>query len=261
MATPNQWSIREAGIATFYDLVDGHAIVTLDTLKTSGVETTGETVYARGGRGNAKIVGFSSNREAKLTLEDAIFDNEAIAMLTGNDILAGVKVVDRMDVVEVTSNKATLPKSPKGALTTVYVVNADGTNGDEITLGTPATNASDYSISGKDLTLHSTITNGTKIRVYYKVETSSDAKSVKVTSDAFGGSFRVTVDVLVVDTFSKKAYQGQIRIPNAKFEDNFNLDFNADGDPSTLSLPLEILKSPVSTDMWELVIFDEDSII
>ena len=51
MATPNQWAIREAGEATFFDLVDGHAIVTLTTLKTSGVETTGETAYSRGGRG------------------------------------------------------------------------------------------------------------------------------------------------------------------------------------------------------------------
>ncbi len=48
MATPNQWSIRDAGEATFYDLVTGKAKVTLTTLKTSGVETTGETVYARG---------------------------------------------------------------------------------------------------------------------------------------------------------------------------------------------------------------------
>lgn len=48
MATPNRFAIRDAGSATFYSLVDGHAIVTLNTLKTSGVETSGETVYARG---------------------------------------------------------------------------------------------------------------------------------------------------------------------------------------------------------------------
>ena len=49
MATPNRFAIRAAGSATFYRL-DGtkDAIVTLRTLKTSGVETTGETTYARG---------------------------------------------------------------------------------------------------------------------------------------------------------------------------------------------------------------------
>lgn len=261
MATPNRWSIREAGEATFYSLVDNHAIVTLTTLKTSGVETTGETVYARGGRGNAKIVGFSSNREAKLTLEDAIFDNEAVAMLTGNDILEGKKIIDRHDVLSVTSSKVSLPKTPKGALISVYVVNPDGTNGKEYTLGTPATNQQEYSIAGKELTFHSSVVNDSKIRVYYKVETASDAKTVRVTSDKFGGSFRVAVDVLVVDVFTKKAFQGQLSVANAKFEDNFNLDFAADGDPATLTLPMEILKNPVGTDMWELIIYDEDAIV
>jgi len=63
MATPNRWAIRDAGEASFFSLVDGHVIVTLPSLKTSGVSTKGTTTYARGGRGNAKLVGFSSDRE------------------------------------------------------------------------------------------------------------------------------------------------------------------------------------------------------
>lgn len=261
MATPNRWAIREAGEASFYSLVNGKAIVTLRTLKTSGVETSGETVYARGGRGNAKLVGFSSNRESRLSLEDAIFDNEAVAMLTGNDLVAGTRTIDRNEAKSVTSSKITLSKTPKGALISVFKVNPDGTNGDEITLGTPTTNTGEYSILAKELTFHSTVTNGTNIRVYYKVETASDAKTVKVTSDKFGGTFRVVIDVLVVDEFTKKAFQGQLIVPNAKFEDNFNLDFAADGDPSAMTLPLEVLKSPVNTDMWELVIYDDETVL
>jgi hypothetical protein len=48
MATPNRWAIKEAGEVSFFNLATGKAITTLTTLKTSGVETTGETVYARG---------------------------------------------------------------------------------------------------------------------------------------------------------------------------------------------------------------------
>jgi hypothetical protein len=223
MATPNRFAIKEAGIASFFDLTTGKAIVTLATLKTSGVETTGETVYARGGRGNAKLVGFSTNREAKITLQDAIFDNKAIAMLTGNDLVAGVKKVDKNEIQSVTSNTLTLSKTPAGAILSVFKLNADGTNGVEYTLGTPASNATDYSVSGKVLTFHTSVTNSTQFRIYYQVNTASDAKSMKVSSDQFGKSFRVTLDVLVVDEFTKAAFQGQLRIPNAKFEDNFNL--------------------------------------
>lgn len=261
MATPNRWSIREAGEASFYDLTTGKAIVTLTTLKTSGVETTGETVYARGGRGNAKLIGFSSNRESNLSLEDAIFDNEAVAMLTGNDLVAGVKTIDRHETQSITSNKLTLDKTPKGALVSVFKINADGTNGEEYTLGTPSTNEKEYSITDKELTFHTGVANGTLFRIYYKVETATDTKTVKVTSDMFGGTFKVVLDVLVVDEFTKKAFQGQLIVPNAKFMDNFNLAFSADGDPATLNLEMEVLKSPTSTDMWELVIFDEDAIV
>jgi hypothetical protein len=261
MTTPNRWGIREAGEVSFYSLSTGKAMVTLSTLKTSGVETTGETVYAQGGRGNARLIGFSSNRQATITLQDAIFDNTAIAMLTGNDLVAGVKKVDLNELQTVTSNTVTLAKTPQGAIVSVFKLNADGTNGQEYTLGTPATNAMEYSVAGKVLTFHSTVTNGTKFRIYYQANTATDAKTIKVTSDQFGKSFRVVMSVLVVDEFTKEAYEGQLRIPNAKFEDNFNLSFSADGDPAVLDLNMEILKSPTSTDMWELVVYDESAIV
>ena len=102
MATPKRWAVREAANVTFFRLNDkagengwakGDPVVTLNTLKMTDVETSGETTYAQGGRGNAKLVGFSSNREARVTMQDAIFDNAALAMMTGNDIKTGSKEV------------------------------------------------------------------------------------------------------------------------------------------------------------------------
>jgi hypothetical protein len=182
-------------------------------------------------------------------------------MLTGNDLVNGVKKVDRRENGTVTSSKITLQKTPQGALVSVFKLNADGTNGAEYTLGTPATNPTEYSISGKEITFHSGVVNGTQFRIYYQVNTSTDAKTVKVSADQFGKSFRVVMDVLVVDEFTKAAFQGQLRIPNAKFEDNFNLSFAADGDPAVLDLNMEILKSATSADMWELVVYSDADII
>ena len=258
MATPNRWAIRDAGKASFFDLVTGKAIVTLDTLKTTGVETTGETVYAQGGEGNVRVVGFSSNRQARLSLQDCVFDNSAVAMLTGNNLATGKKEVYKSpEVGTVTSAKITLTKTPKGAIVSVFKRNTDGTNGEEYTLGTPATNAKEYSVNGKELTFHNSVTNDTKFNIYYKYETDSTARSVKVTSDKFGGTFKVVVDVLVRDVETKADFKGQIIVPNAKFEDNFNISLAADGDPAVLDLNMEVLKAPASTDMWELVIFDD----
>jgi len=260
MATPKRFAIRDCGEATFFSLTTLKPIVTLSTLKTSGVETSGETKYSRGGLGNAKLVGFSSNREAKITLEDAIFDNKAIAMLTGNDPTTAAVVIDYNESKASLSDAVTLTKTPVGDPLGVFLVNADGTNGTEYTKGDPA-NASEYSISGKVITVPAATADSTLFRVYYKVTTDATANTIKVTSDQFGKSFRVILDVVVRDEYTKADYAGQIRIPNAKFEDNFKMDFSADGDPATLSLPLEILKSTTTTDMWQLVIYDEALIV
>jgi len=261
MATPNRFSLRDAGAFTFYRLDgDKGAIVTLNTLKTSGVETSGETVYARGGFGNAKLVGFSSNREAKITLEDAIFDIQALGMITGNIVKEGAKDIDFNEILSVdSSNTVTLSKKVYGIPVGVYILNADGTLGAKIEKGGSAS-AGKYSMANQVITFHTDVPQGTKVKVYYMTKTAVDAKTVKVTTDAFGKSFRVVGDIIVRDEYTQADYAGQLRIPVAKFEDNFSLSLAADGDPATLSLPLEILKDPTSTDMWELVIYDENEI-
>ena len=261
MATPNRFALRDAGSFTFYRL-DGNkeAVVTLNTLKTSGIETSGETVYARGGFGNAKLVGFSSNREAKITLEDAIFDVEALAMITGNEIERTAKEIDVQDILTVDgSNTVTLTKKIYGEPITVALLNDNGSLGQKLEKAVSAS-AGKYAIDGQVITFHTDVEQGTKIKVYYATKTAVDASSIKVTTDAFGKSFRVVGDIIVRDEFTKQDYAGQIRIPCAKFEDNFSLSLASDGDPATLSLPLEILKDPTSTDMWELVIYDAEEI-
>ena len=166
MATPNRFALRDAGDFTFYNIQTGKAIVTLDTIKSASMDFTGETTYARGGFGNPKLVGFSSNREGNLGLQDALFDNNAIAMLTGNPLKSGAKDIDYKEVKAVTSNKISLSKTPKGAIVSVYKVNPDGTNGTEYTLGTPASNPTEFSVAGKDLTFNTAVTNGFKLFLY-----------------------------------------------------------------------------------------------
>lgn len=210
---------------------------------------------------NPKLVGFSSNKESRLTLSDALLDKNALAMLTGNPLKEGVKVIDFNEQLTVTSNKITLSKTPKGAITTVYKVNVmDGTNGDEYTLGTPTTNQLEYSITGKDITFHTSVANGTIFRVYYKVETASDAKTLRVSSDAFGGTFKVIIDLLVKDAADGLDYAAQLIAPRAKFEEAWSLDLSVDGDPATLEMPLELLNDPLTNTMWEMVVFNETDI-
>jgi hypothetical protein len=261
VSTPNRFAVRDAGKATFYNLQTGKAIVTLDSLKTSGIESSAEQTFARGGFGNSKLVGFSHNKEAKLNLTDALFDKHALAMLTGNALVESAKVIDYYEVKTITSNKLTLSKTPTGVITTVYKLNSDNTNGDEFTLGTPGTNAKEFSVSGKDLTFHTTVSNGTQFRVYYKVTTAADAKTVRVSSDTFGGIFKIVVNVLVRDSKDGLDYAAQIIVPRGQFLDNFSMDLSVDGDPASLALPIDCLRDPNTNSLWEMVIFSDADIL
>ncbi len=248
MATPNRYAIREAGEATFFDLVTKQPIVTLRTLKTSGVETSGETVYARGGKGNAKLVGFSSNREARINFEDAIFDNAALAMLTGNDPVVGKHTIYLNEKLTVASGKVTLSKTPKEVISLMKLL-PDGTNGEVV----------GHTAEGKVLT-PTGVQDGDMLIAYYTAETDETATKIRVSSDAFGKSFMVVLDVFVRDEHTLKDFAAQLIIPKGKFEDNFNLNFAAEGDPAVLTLPIEILKDTNSADMWYMVIFDDELI-
>lgn len=259
MAAPNKWAVRSVARATFYSLETNRAMAYLDTLKSSGVQTSSETAYARGGDGNVKLVGFSSDKESKITLEDALFDNSVIAMLTGNDVLSGVaQTIYKREIVNIKNGTGTLQKTPK-TVTSVVVLNADGSHGDYLDAGDPLTKDTAYKLTGKNLDVAAKYKD-TKIAVYYMVDTDITAAKIKVTADAFGGSFKLVLDVLVRDFHTKKDYAAQIIIPNGKIEDDWELSFTPDGDPATLNIPIEVLRDPTSADMWTLVIYDDDAI-
>lgn len=245
MAAPNRWAVREAAEATFYDLVTKLPKVTLRTLKMTEVQTTGETVYAMGGRGNAKLVGFSGNREATVALQDAIFDNEALAMLTGNEVKAGPKTLDKFYEAVATEDGITLPFTPDLNSVKAYPMEA----------GAMGTMVASPTVDGK---IVSGLTEGDTYRVYYKA-TVGDAKTITVTASDFGGTFRLVADVLVKDEETSKVYYAQFIAPKVKVEDEFTFTFSPDGDPSVLDIPLQILKDSASDNMWELVIYDEEA--
>jgi len=250
--TPNRWAVREAAEATFYNTATGDAIVTLQTLKMTEVQTTGETVYARGGKGNAKIQGFSSNREARVTIQDAIFDNLALGMLTGNDIVEGSQSVSKFYRATLDALGSFEVPAEMGTIDSVISIHALDYDG--ITPLAPLVVTTDYTITGNEIDIVSG-TLGDKYVVYFQTTTQPTSKTVTVTADKFGGTFKLVVDVTVRDEFTGHDFYGQFVAERAKIEDDFSFNFSPDGDPSVLDIPIEILKDPMSKDMWKLIIF------
>lgn len=259
MTAPNTWVIRDVPKATFVNVVTRKPYFWLSDLKTSGIENSAETVYARGGTGNPKIVGFSSNREAKTNLENAVFDNAALAMMTGNELWTGVKSVQQRDVLTVTNDTASLKFTPNGsgAIVAVYVANPDGTHGEELDYSATTLTAGEYGRTAKILTFFGDeFTDGTKVIAYYNANTDATAKTITISSDKFAGTFGLVLDAIVKSPYDKKDYAAQINIPSAKMEDNWSLTMAADGDPSVHTMPIEILKPADGTDMYTITLYD-----
>ncbi|MCI7442006.1 MAG: hypothetical protein MSA89_02790, partial [Clostridium sp.] len=51
-------------------------VIYFDTLKTSSMEGAATTVYAQGGRGNARLVAWEGERTVTFTMEDALISPE-----------------------------------------------------------------------------------------------------------------------------------------------------------------------------------------
>lgn len=70
-----------------------------DTLKTSSMEGAAATVYAQGGRGNARLVAWEGERTVTFTMEDALISPEGFMILSGAgliDATAGKPIYQHM---------------------------------------------------------------------------------------------------------------------------------------------------------------------
>lgn len=259
MAFTNRWAIRDVATASFYDLVTGDLKVRLNSLTMSSIENSSVVVYAVGGSGAPKVVGFSGTRAAKFTLQDCLFTNDMIGIMTGNPVITGATPVIQSDTLTVGTNAATLNFTPNasGAILSLNRLNVDGTLGAKLSYVPSAPAANQYSITGKALSFFAgDLTSGSSIFATYNTLSGTDTKQIKVSTNKFAGSYKLVLDVLVTDFYLKSLFSAQIVVPTAKIEDTFKLEMKMDGAPSLFDIPMEALKSANSTDFYTMNIFD-----
>ena len=207
------------------------------------------------------MVGFSSDKEVKVNLSSAIFDNRAMALLTGNALSTAAKEIYKREIIaSVAADTLTLTSTPVGDPLGVYLLGSDGVEGTEYTKVAGAPAETEYSIAGKVISLNAATVEGTQFVVYYKVNTASTAQTIKVSSTAFPAAFKLVMEVLITDFATKTLYPAQIIIPSCKMEDNWEFSFAPDGDPAPLNLPIEVLKPANSDDMYTMTIYDGSTV-
>lgn len=106
---------QQIGNKIFYK---NEPVIYFDTLKTSSLEGAATTVYAQGGRGNARLVAWEGERTVTFTMEDALISPEGFMILSGAGLIEAregkpiyqhmTETIDRADVeVSVDGENAT----------------------------------------------------------------------------------------------------------------------------------------------------------
>ena len=236
----DRYGIKEVADVTFYKIQPngsiGAPVLYLDTLKVSTIEQTAENTSARGGKGNPELITWDYGKEITVTLEDALFSAKSMAIMFGSVDTDGDAVLDSSASILKTVRKADVT----GGKVTIH--------GESITIPTEGT--SYYNADG---------TTGSSTSYDYVTFPLSvkDVSVINISAETFPGTYYITGD-----TYAKRETDGldeffQFIIPKAKVQSEVTLTMEAEGDPSTFSMNLRVLR-PSNDSMMKLVKYNLD---
>ena len=256
----------------------GDIVLFLDTLKVSTIETTAENTAAQGGWGNPKLVQWDYGKEINITLEDALMSLESLRFMLGGAIkkptaTSSVIVRHTEEVVVDSSGKVPAPKDhltgtvllPKATIGhPIRLINLGG-GANSTTAGARTQIVYDESAAASTYTFGATNTikfknpaagvneltdptPGDHIRIFWEdvvtnETTNESAVEVTISPDTFPGTYRVVGDTFMRSEKTGKDEPFQFVINKAKVQSNVTITLQAEGDPSTFEMTLNVLRS------------------
>lgn len=228
-------------------------VIYFDTLKTSSMEGAATTVYAQGGRGNARLMAWEGERTVTFTMEDALISPEGFMILSGAGLIDAssdsviyqhmTETVEKSDMEEGKIKLSYAPHSVEGdeeyyiyvfcmldgeIISEPYVIKHEGVDG--VTVDpVKALNGVDWA---KDLA------NANAVMVDYYTARTSRAKQIEITADKFGGNYYLEASTLFRNTAGVDM-PAEFIIPNCKIQSNFNFTMASSGDPSTFTFTMD----------------------
>lgn len=261
---------QKVGNKIFYK---NEPVLYFDTLKTSSMEGAATTVYAQGGRGNARLVAWEGERTVTFTMEDALISPEGFMILSGAGLIEASEnkpiyqhIVETTDDIEVDGNtlkiwvekQPYLPIDKKENFAYVMIMkNGEAasepyipTHG-EITADDEhdgkfliiAQGHEDY-VAGEDAESMYALSDGTEfadveaVLVDYYVEKTEGAKQIEITADKFGGNYYLEASTLFRNQDGVDL-PAEFIIPNCKIQSNFTFTMASSGDPSTFTFTMD----------------------
>lgn len=268
----DQYGVREVANVYFEALDDdiaagvykGDIVLFLDTLKVSTIETSAQNAAAQGGWGNPRLVQWDYGKEINVTLEDALLSLESLRFMLGGAIkhpsTTDSVLVHRTAQVEV-KTAGVIPKPVVGGVTltptatTKYPIRlinlSTGVRTQLVKTGDAAVTIDGTSVV-KFKNPAAGVTEaqpavGDQIRIFW-VEEVTNAESdaaieVTISPDTFPGTYKIVGDTLIRKQATGRDEPFQFVINKAKVQSSVTITLQADGDPSTFEMQLNVLRS------------------
>jgi hypothetical protein len=208
------------------------------------LEGAATTVYAQGGKGNARLVAWEGERTLTFTMEDALISPIGFSILSGAGVIEAtdeekIKVhATETTVVKKAENSVTVELEEAAAAgTTAYVmILEDGEVVSEPYVVEVASDSKTLTIATTD-DVNAFVNNGAVLVDYY-VNRGKGATQIEITADKFGGNFYVEASTLFRNTQGVDM-PAEFIIPNAKVQSNFTFTMASSGDPSTFTFTMD----------------------
>ncbi|ETT49350.1 hypothetical protein BSK66_26760 [Paenibacillus odorifer] len=250
-----RYGSREIMDVVLKDKKTGEPKVYLESLTTSTIELAGSTVYARGGKGHPKLIGWDSEKDITMNMEDALISKESLSILTGSKFKKASKIVHKKEVVDVLEDfKVTLAKIPLASQKLFIYKTKDGTSMDSkvnhMISATPST--PDLDLKGV-----TGISVGDKLIFDYYYTSPITTQSIEITSDIFPGTYLLEGTTLWrnEDGYDVEALY---TVPKLKVLPNFSIPMASTGDPTPFIFTCEVLKDTSSTAMVIIDLLEEE---
>lgn len=241
-----RYGIKEVADVTFYDITEtgdpGAPVLVLDSLKVTSIEQTAESAEARGGKGNAKLIVWDFGKEITVNIEDALFSPKSLSIMMADGRVKN-ETTDKF-IMKSTRVVATEDKQPKIMLDSKEVDT------------TEVTGLKFYEAKEGDVGLSET-TTFVKGNVYIATWKHPVAAKTIITikPDSFPGTYYVTGDTMIRSERTGKDEYFQFVIPKAKMTAEQTISLEAEGDPTTFNMSLQVLR-PENGNMVQFIKYE-----
>jgi len=254
----DKYAIKEVADVMFYELDSQGApsapVLYLDTLKTSTLSQSSETVDARGGKGNVKLLTWDTNKEITLEIEDAVFSAKSLGIMFGGTVR---QTGSTQEVLK------TLAKDKFSATSTAKMLSfeiKDATYYIDLTKVawfkyTTDSNTKETAITPISITAATTaIPADADFGTFDLLDAVNDPAGgtgivtegleINVTSEFGDNTYYITGDTYARNVASGKDDFLQFIVPKGKVSaEDVSLTMEADGDPATFAMTINCLKA------------------